>query len=147
LPPERRLGVVFQSLVLFPHMTALENILFASRARNIPQDEAQRRLNELAEDLRLQNCLDRRAAFLSGGEAQRVALARAVIAQPRFLFLDEPFSSLDADLKKEARALVRRVIERLKIPTLLITHDEEDLRALAQHVVKIRDGKLGPVKQ
>lgn len=140
--PERRLGVVFQSLELFPHMTAGENILFAARARHIPVEESRARLKELSEDLRLTGCLTRKAALLSGGEAQRVALARAVIAKPRFLFLDEPFSSLDSELKVEARALVRRVIDKLAIPTLLITHDEEDLRALAQHVVKIRDGRL-----
>lgn len=141
-PPDRRLGVLFQTLELFPHMTAEENILFAARARNMPAQEAAARLKELAGDLKLQNCLTRKGALLSGGEAQRVALARAVIAQPRFLFLDEPFSSLDADLKGEARALVRRVIEKLRIPTLLITHDPEDLNALANAVVKIRDGKL-----
>lgn len=141
-PPARRLGVVFQSLELFPHMTAEENIVFAARARQMSAGEYQPRLKELVDDLRLQACLGRRAALLSGGEAQRVALARAVIAKPRFLFLDEPFSALDAELKSEARGLVRRLIERLSIPTLLITHDPEDLSALAQTVVRIRDGRL-----
>ena len=140
--PERRLGVVFQSLELFPHMTAEENILFAAKVREVPSDEAGRRMTELAADLRLTDFLQRKAGLLSGGEAQRVALARAVIGRPRFLFLDEPFSSLDAELRVEARGLVKQVIERLKIPTLLITHDQEDLRALAQHVVKIRGGRL-----
>jgi sulfate transport system ATP-binding protein/putative spermidine/putrescine transport system ATP-binding protein len=141
-PPDRRLGVVFQSLELFPHMTAEENIRFAARARRLSAAETQSRLDELVKDLRLRSCLTRRASVLSGGEAQRVALARAVIASPRFLFLDEPFSSLDSELRAEARTLVRTVIERRKIPTLLITHDEEDLRALAQAVVKIREGRL-----
>jgi len=141
-PPARQLGVVFQSLDLFPHMTAEENILFAARARRMSIAETQPRLKELVGDLRLSACLKRQAGLLSGGEAQRVALARAVIAKPRFLFLDEPFSSLDAEMRGEARALVRKVIEKLSIPTLLITHDEEDLRALAQAVVKIRDGKI-----
>ncbi|MGE0525637.1 MAG: ABC transporter ATP-binding protein [Bdellovibrionales bacterium] len=137
--PERRLGVVFQTLELFPHMTARENILFAAQARRIPQAEASTRLQELCEELRLTVCLERRATVLSGGEAQRVALARAVIGEPRFLFLDEPFSSLDAELRGEARRLVKRVIQRLQIPTLLITHDEEDLRDMADVVVPIRD--------
>lgn len=141
-PPQRQLGVVFQSLELFPHMTAEENILFATRARGISSLESTPRLKELVSDLRLQSCLQRKAVLLSGGEAQRVALARAVIAQPRFLFLDEPFSSLDAEMKVEARALVKRVIEKLKLPTLLITHEETDLIAIADHVVKIRDGQL-----
>ncbi len=141
-PPERKLGVVFQSLELFPHMTAEENIFFAARARQMAPKEMSQRLGELVDDLRLQNCLHRRASVLSGGEAQRVALARAVIAQPRFLFLDEPFSALDSELKSEARSLVKRVIEKLQIPTLLITHDAEDLRAIAQQVVQIRDGRI-----
>jgi ABC-type sulfate/molybdate transport systems ATPase subunit len=140
--PDRRLGVVFQSLELFPHMTAEENILFAARSRRLDPAESESRLNELTADLRLGSCIKRRAALLSGGEAQRVALARAVIAKPRFLFLDEPFSALDNELKSEARALVRKVIDRLSIPTLLVTHDENDLQMLAQTVVKIRDGRL-----
>jgi ABC-type sulfate/molybdate transport systems ATPase subunit len=140
--PERRLGVVFQSLELFPHMTAEENILFAARSRRIDPAESAARMKELTADLRLGSCIQRKAGLLSGGEAQRVALARAVIAKPRFLFLDEPFSALDAELKSEARALVRKVIDKLEIPTLLITHDEDDLQTLAQTVVKIRDGRL-----
>ncbi len=140
--PERRLGVLFQSLELFPHMTAEENILFAARARRLEDSVARERLGELVNELRMSSYLKRSAHLLSGGEAQRVALARAVIAQPRFLFLDEPFSSLDAELKAEARASVKRVISRFSIPTLLITHDQADLDALAQHVVKIANGRL-----
>jgi ABC-type sugar transport system ATPase subunit len=141
-PPERHLGVVFQTLELFPHMSAEENILFAARARKLSEDEARARLESLSDDLHLGQCLQRKAAVLSGGEAQRVALARAVIAHPRFLFLDEPFSSLDSELKAEARALVKSVIQKLGIPTLLITHDEADLNALASAVVRIREGRL-----
>lgn len=140
--PERRLGVLFQSLELFPHMTAEENILFAARSRAMAGAEARARLKELTEELRMGAYLGRKAHLLSGGEAQRVALGRAVIAQPRFLFLDEPFSALDSELKDEARGVVKRVIEKFGIPTLLITHDEADLRALAQTVVKIRGGRL-----
>ncbi len=140
--PERRLGVVFQTLELFPHMTAEENILFAARARRMADTESRERLAELVSELRMKGYLNRSAHLLSGGEAQRVALARAVIAQPRFLFLDEPFSSLDAELKAEARASVKRVISRFHIPTLLITHDPADLEALAQFVVPIANGRL-----
>jgi sulfate transport system ATP-binding protein/putative spermidine/putrescine transport system ATP-binding protein len=141
-PPERRLGVVFQNLELFPHMSAEENILFAARARGIRQTEAVHRLKDLSDELRMSGYLNRQARVLSGGEAQRVALARAVIARPRFLFLDEPFSSLDAELRGEARSLVKNLISRMKIPTLLVTHDQEDLKVLADRVVKIKDGRL-----
>lgn len=140
--PERHLGVVFQTLELFPHMTAQENILFAARARNMDMKEARSRLSELSEELRMGSYLQRKASVLSGGESQRVALARAVITQPRFLLLDEPFSSLDAELRGEARDLVKQLIRKLKIPTLLVTHDQDDLKELADSIVKIKDGKL-----
>lgn len=141
-PSQRRLGVVFQTLELFPHLSAEENILFAARARGVQKNEAREALRDLTEELRITNILHRKAQVLSGGEAQRVALARAVIGQPRFLFLDEPFSSLDAQVRSEARALVAHVVERLEVPTLLVTHDQEDLNALADTIVKIKDGQL-----
>lgn len=140
--PEKRFGVVFQNLELFSHMTAEENIVFAARARRLEPKSVQTKLDQLFSVLQLSAVRDRPAHVLSGGERQRVALARALIGEPRFLFLDEPFSSLDADLRREARHLVRTVIQPLAIPTLLITHDPEDLSALADHVVKIRNGRL-----
>jgi sulfate transport system ATP-binding protein/putative spermidine/putrescine transport system ATP-binding protein len=140
--PERRLGVVFQGLELFPHMTARENILFAADSRRRDQAEATQHLRELVSVLVLQSCLDRKVAFLSGGEKQRVAIARALIGQPRILLLDEPFSALDADLRKEARSLVRSAIEREKIPVILVTHDRDDLRAFRGKVSEIRAGRL-----
>jgi ABC-type sulfate/molybdate transport systems ATPase subunit len=140
--PERRLGVVFQTLELFPHMTARENIWFAVEARGIPRARAEGHLQSLSETLALGGFLERRTSVLSGGERQRVALARALIGEPRLLFLDEPFSALDAGLRSEARSLVKRVIEREKIPTVLITHDPEDLGVLATRVTKIDNGRL-----
>lgn len=140
--PERHLGVVFQTLELFPHMTAQENILFAARARSMDNKEAKSRLQELSEELRMEGYLQRKASVLSGGEGQRVALARAVITQPRFLLLDEPFTNLDAELRGEARALVQQLIRKLEIPTLLVTHDHEDLKELADTIVRIKDGRL-----
>jgi ABC-type sulfate/molybdate transport systems ATPase subunit len=140
--PERRLGVVFQGLELFPHMTAKENVYFAARARELPPTEAESFYNELSLVLSLKNFEHRKVQILSGGEKQRVALARALIGRPRFLFLDEPFSALDADLRDEARKLVKTVIARYQIPTLIITHDPEDLKNLADHVQRIRHGQL-----
>ncbi len=140
--PERRIGVVFQTLELFPHMTAQENISFAAEARRVPAAEAERHLHDLIEMLSLQDCWSRLASVLSGGEKQRVAIARALIGRPRILFLDEPFSSLDADLKKDARQLIKKVIAAERIPTVLITHDRDDLDALASKVTEIRAGRL-----
>ncbi len=142
-PPQRRLGVVFQSLELFPHMSAEENIFFAAEARGIPRKRAVQNFLELKDLLQLTPFLARRASVLSGGERQRVALARALMGEPRFLFLDEPFSSLDQDLKKEARNLLMKLMESRPTPTLLITHDPEDLQSLPlQGVKKLGGGSL-----
>jgi sulfate transport system ATP-binding protein/putative spermidine/putrescine transport system ATP-binding protein len=141
-PPDRRIGVVFQSFELFPHMSAEENILFAARARRIPEADARKSFRRLIESLRMESYVSKKAAVLSGGEAQRVALARAVIGRPRILFLDEPFSSLDAELRERARLMTKSLIQELQIPTLLVTHDQNDLDRLADVTVKIRDGRL-----
>lgn len=140
--PDRRIGVVYQSYELFPHMTAEENILFAAKARRLKPIEISKKLSHLAQQLQIKTILDRKAKVLSGGEKQRVALARALISNPRILFLDEPFSALDEELRQEARILVRQLIEEAQIPALLITHDERDIQVLASKITKIRDGKL-----
>ena len=143
LPIEKRnLAVVFQNYELFPHLTAEENILFAAKAQRIPNREARERLERLAARLQIEGILKRKASVLSGGERQRVALARALIRNPRFLFLDEPFSALDIDLRQEARDLVKSIVSDYKVPTLLVSHDPADIDALAAHVVKIADGRL-----
>lgn len=140
--PERRLGVVFQGLELFPHLTARENIDFAMDARQIESGEREKSLSHLTEVLQLKSFIDRKARLLSGGEQQRVALARALAGKPRFLFLDEPFSALDAELREGARQLVRSVIDEFSVPTMIITHDREDVEALGAHLVKIKNGQL-----
>lgn len=140
--PLRRLGVVFQTLDLFPHMTAEENILFAAKAREIPPEQAFAKLKELSEVLKMAGFMNRPASVLSGGEKQRVALARALIGDPRMLLLDEPFSALDQELREESRKLVKTVIEKEKIPTLLVTHDPLDIEVLGQKICMIRHGQI-----
>lgn len=140
--PQRRLGVVFQTLDLFPHMTAEENILFAARARNVEAKKVSERMKELSVVMQMSSFLNRKAAVLSGGEKQRVAIARAIMGEPRLLLLDEPFSALDQELREESRKLVKRVIETEKIPTLLVTHDPRDVEVLANKVTNIRHGRL-----
>lgn len=135
---ERRIGVVFQSYELFPHMTAHENIQFAANARRIK--DATDMIKGVVQRLDLSRVLNTRASLLSGGEKQRVALARALVARPRILFLDEPFSALDEELKQEARELVNVLISEFGIPTLLITHDPRDLQALNAQVRYISNG-------
>lgn len=139
---ERKLGVVFQTLDLFPHMTSKENIFFAAKARKIESTKADQRFQKLLKVLHLEKFLDRRAELLSGGEKQRVCLARALMSFPRMLLLDEPFSALDEALRSEARGFVKGLLEETGIPALLITHDERDLQFLAQKICRIENGRM-----
>ena len=142
-PPHRRgVGVVFQHYGLFPHLSAAENILFPVEAQRKDLAAGKKRLEVLAEQLRIQHVLEKKARQLSGGEQQRVALARALIMEPSFLILDEPFSALDAELKAEARALLKSTINRMGLGLLLVTHDVADVAALAQHVVILQKGRI-----
>ncbi|WP_231839263.1 ATP-binding cassette domain-containing protein [Bdellovibrio bacteriovorus] len=140
--PDRHLGVVFQTLDLFPHLSAEENLMFAARARKVDPAKANARLKELSSILKMESFLQRPAAVLSGGEKQRVAIARALMGEPRLLLLDEPFSALDQELRDESRKLVKSVIETEKIPTLLVTHDQRDVEILGNKVTTIRNGRL-----
>lgn len=141
-PPERQLGVVFQNLELFPHMSCLENIEFAARARKMESKVFRDRMEHMITKLGLAGCRKTKASQLSGGEKQRVALARALIGKPRILFLDEPFSALDADLRAESRNLVQSMIESEKVPTVLITHDEQDLLSFKGKKSHILNGQI-----
>ncbi len=140
--PERRLGVVFQSYELFPHLSAKENILFAAKARGLKESESCTILSELISELQMSSFQDRICQKLSGGEKQRVAIARAIIGRPRILLLDEPFSALDEDLRGDARKLLKNVLASHKIPAVLITHDSRDVESLADKVTWIKHGKI-----
>lgn len=141
-PGQKNIGVVFQTYDLFPHMTAYENIHFAAAARKVDSAAFERQLEAIAKKLRIEHLLNKKAPLLSGGEQQRVAMARAVVGKPRMLFLDEPFSALDEELKQESRELVRDFIKEQKIPVLLITHDKRDVDVLGDKVFEIKNGQL-----
>lgn len=144
--PARRLGIVFQHGELFGHMTALENIKFAADAaiktRGLAPDRARANIDRFIAQLRLDAVIHRPAKLLSGGERQRVALARALIGEPRLLLLDEPFSSLDAENREEARTLVRSVLNETGIPAILVTHDPSDLVGLHGKISRIENGRI-----
>jgi sulfate transport system ATP-binding protein/putative spermidine/putrescine transport system ATP-binding protein len=144
--PQRRLGVVFQHGELFGHMTARENIEFACeaaiRTRGVEPARARANVARYLERLRLQAAEHRAARLLSGGERQRVALARALIGEPRLLLLDEPFSALDAEIRDEARALVRSVLEETGTPAILVTHDRADLEGYHGKISRIVNGRI-----
>ena len=137
---KRRLGIVFQEFALFEHLSARENVKFAAKAREIKNVES--KLLELRNKLRLENCWNKSVRYLSVGEKQRVALARALIGEPIFLFLDEPFSALDEANKMEARDLLKTVVKESHLPTLLITHDKNDVEQLADHVIRMEKGRI-----
>ena len=139
---ERKIGWVPQQYELFPHLSVYENIYLAGRARKVPQRDLEERLQYYSGILNLSAILDRKAGVLSGGEQQRVALVRALIGEPRILFLDEPFSALDLDNKNEARSLVRDVLNREKIPVLLVTHDQQDIDFFANKISVIQNGQI-----
>lgn len=141
----RKIGVVFQNYELFSHMTAFQNIKFAAESRKIDKSDYEPQLKYLVGKLRIDNIMEKNVKLISGGERQRVALAQALIGRPNILFLDEPFSALDEELKQESRELVKNVLKEQEIPVLLITHDRRDVDFLAQKVSHIHQGKISEV--
>lgn len=139
---QRELGVVFQSFELFPHLTAKENIELVMRSRKNESVAAFADLEKYKTILKLENCWNTKAQVLSGGEKQRVALLRAVMAKPRMLLLDEPFSALDEATKEEARKIVRSVLQELKVTTLLISHDQKDAIYFGPNLILIDNGQI-----
>jgi molybdate/tungstate transport system ATP-binding protein len=134
---DRHVGMVFQEGALFPHMTARENIAYATTASD--------RVDELTTLFELEAVLDRKPPTLSGGERQRVALARTLATDPDVLLLDEPLSSLDAPIRKRLRDELHSLFESLEIPILYVTHDQRTATALGDQIAIVRDGDLEQV--
>jgi len=141
---ERRLGYLFQEYALFPHLTVRQNVSFGLRRgwRNPRRGEAHAEAERWLDTLEIRAFADRYPDELSGGQRQRTALARALAAEPRALLLDEPFAALDASLRVRLRDELRELQARLGLPILLITHDEADVAAFADDVVRIEDGRV-----
>lgn len=143
MPPERRrIGLLGQRAMLFPHLSALENVAFGPRAQGLPPAEARRRALAHLDEVGLSGVARHRPAELSGGQQQRVALARSLAAQPLALLLDEPFASLDAETGTQARRLVAQLREHLAIPIVLVTHDPLDAVMLAARTVVVDEGRI-----
>jgi molybdate transport system ATP-binding protein len=144
-PQERAVGVVFQDRLLFPHLSALENVAFPLRARGAPKNEARRRAGAELERLGVGHRAHAKPGHLSGGEAQRVALARALITEPRLLLLDEPLSALDVRTRAEVRTLVRSTLASFGGVAVLVTHDPVEAMTLADRMVLLEDGRVTQV--
>jgi ABC-type Fe3+/spermidine/putrescine transport system ATPase subunit len=145
-PPEQRnIGVMFQSYALFPHLSVQDNVGFGLRMRRRPAEEIRRRVGEALDFVRLNHAGSKQTRMLSGGEQQRVAFARAIVIEPRLLLLDEPFSNLDARLRQEMRSELLGLLQKLKIATIMVTHDQEEAMAIADRVAVMRAGRIEQV--
>jgi ABC-type Fe3+/spermidine/putrescine transport system ATPase subunit len=142
-PEQRHISYLPQDLALFPHLNVLENILFGAKRRGLNKDVTEDRLNNLLTLLDLHYIIDRKnVTSLSGGEKQRVALARALLPQPRMLFLDEPFSALDATIKRQLQVKLREINRQLGVTILHVTHDQEEAFMLGEKIAVMIQGKL-----
>jgi ABC-type Fe3+/spermidine/putrescine transport system ATPase subunit len=142
LAPHRRgIGFVFQDLALWPHLTVHQTLQFVLDSQRVPRSE-HGRVHEALKLLRIDGFAGRYPHELSGGEQQRVALARALVGHPRLLLLDEPLSSLDADLRSAMRSELARLRQELSVTTLCVTHDREDAAVLADRVIEMSAGRI-----
>jgi sulfate/thiosulfate transport system ATP-binding protein len=139
---KRDIGFVFQHYAAFKHMSVRDNVAFGLTIRKRPKAEVRRRVDELLELVGLAGFQDRRPAQLSGGQRQRMALARALAVQPRVLLLDEPFGALDANVRADLRAWLRRLHDEIHVTTVLVTHDQEEAMEVADRLAVLRDGRI-----
>ena len=141
-PPEkRRIGMVFQSYAIWPHMTVFQNVAYPLTGA-AARDRVGKRVTQILERLSLDSLADRLAPNLSGGQQQRVALARALVAQPEVLLLDEPLSNLDAKLREQMRFELKSLQESLGITAVYVTHDQEEALALSDRIGLMHEGRL-----
>jgi iron(III) transport system ATP-binding protein len=143
IPPEKRdLGMVFQDLALWPHMTVQQNLMFGLDARGIPKRDAHVRVHELLERVGLDHRIDAKPHQLSGGEQQRVALARALVTRPSILLMDEPLSSLDDERKRAIASDLLGLQSQFGFTLIYVTHDRGEAHMLASRICRLRDGRV-----
>jgi sulfate transport system ATP-binding protein len=143
LPPQRRnVGFVFQHYAAFKHMSVYKNVAFGLEIRKKPKAEIRRRVDELLELVHLEPFAKRLPSQLSGGQRQRMALARALAVEPEVLLLDEPFGALDAQVRKELRAWLRRLHDEVHVTTVFVTHDQEEAMDVADRIVVMANGRI-----
>jgi multiple sugar transport system ATP-binding protein len=145
IPAERDVAFVFQSHILYPHLTVYQNMAFPLYPRDLPEDEINHRVNEIAEMLHIRHLLQRKPNQLSGGETQRVGLGRAMVRHPRLFLMDEPISNLDAKLRAEMRAEIKWRQRQLETTTLYVTHDQIEAMSMADRVAVLDQGCIQQV--
>jgi iron(III) transport system ATP-binding protein len=146
VPPHRRqTGMMFQSYALWPHLSVSENVAFGPEEQKLPRPEIRRRVAEALAAIKMEACADRKINELSGGQQQRVALARALVARPRCLLLDEPLSNLDAKLRLEMRAEIRRVCKESGLTAIYVTHDQKEALSVADRIAILDSGRIRQV--
>ncbi|MBE0525851.1 ABC transporter ATP-binding protein [Candidatus Thorarchaeota archaeon] len=139
-PRERNIGMVFQSVALFPNMTVYQNIAFGPEMAEWPHEKTVERVEELADLLGIRSLLMRKISEISGGEAQRVGLARALAKEPSLLLLDEPLSALDPQLRERLQTEIRIIQKKVKVTTIYVTHSQDEAFAISDRVAIINDG-------
>ena len=143
VPPEkRRVGMMFQNIALYPHMTVEANIAYPLKIRHEDEDERHRRAKEAAEIMEVSELLDKYPGDLSGGQRQRCALARTIVMNPTVFLMDEPLSDLDAKLKVRIRKEVQRIHKRLEVPFIYVTHDQEEAMSMSDRIAVMNDGDI-----
>ena len=144
-PKDRDIAMVFQNYALYQHMTVRENMGFALKLAKVPQEEIDRKMNEAARVLDLEQHLDRKPANLSGGQRQRVAMGRAIVRSPKAFLMDEPLSNLDAKLRVQMRTEISRLQDQLGTTTIYVTHDQTEAMTLGDRIAVMRAGILQQV--
>ncbi|MBI4672222.1 MAG: ABC transporter ATP-binding protein [Chloroflexi bacterium] len=141
-PRKRKIAMVFQSYAVFPHLTVFENIAFGLRMQKRPNAEVKQRVNNAAGMMRIENFLERYPAQLSGGQRQRVAVARGLVMEPQVLLMDEPLSNLDALLRLQARAELKRLLQQVQTTTVYVTHDQIEALSMGDRIAVMENGAI-----
>lgn len=139
-PKDRGISMVFQNYALYPHMTVYDNMAYGLKLMKMPKDEIDKRVQDVAKLLQIQDYLQRRPSKLSGGQRQRVAMGRAIVRDPKVFLFDEPLSNLDAKLRVQMRMQIKTLQQKLAVTTIYVTHDQVEAMTMADRLVVLNNG-------